>query len=167
MPARGALALLTMVVVVSCGGRTDSTEPSIKLDDFPGRVVRAFCENIGPCCESAGRAFDFATCFSRSGPAAAAILSVPPAVADNRIPSRCLHQVESAALECRVWTACPEFLAAVADRSSSCAAGVCAPALPEGAACTDDHQCASARCATGQCEARAIEDAELDVLCAG
>jgi hypothetical protein len=43
----------------------------------------------------------------------------------------------------------------------------CSRARPDGGACTDDRQCASAPCSEGRCQPRAVQGSELAALCGG
>jgi hypothetical protein len=162
---RGAAALLVFIVV-SCGGRVDSSPPTLKAVDFPTAAARALCENVGQCCKNAGRTFDSAQCISLTEPEFNAQFSLSPEAAQTQIPKRCLDEVVAAARQCRTWFPCTELLEALgnhAARGQPCS-GICYP-LDGSLACNAGRGDGMGRCFvsdglfcnsdSGKCEARA------------
>lgn len=64
---RAARPLLAVALLVACGGGEQETvapaeAPLPSLDDYPGLLVAALCEPIGPCCAAEGLPHDVAGC---------------------------------------------------------------------------------------------------------
>jgi len=178
---RYGLALLLGVLaaeLLGCGGSNAAPGPSadlgsVSLQELPGRLVHAICDNIGACCESAAIHFDLATC-QLNAPSFVGQLLVdgrsPSISYDPAVGARCLAAYESLIKGC----------SSLARATPKACEGLFTGTLPVGQACSTTHECAkpspgeSAYCASGSsgsevpvCIAFPIAHAQLGDACHG
>jgi hypothetical protein len=133
------------VVFAGCSSASPSNGgPGIRIEDLPAAYADALCNNIGPCCEKEGYAYNAMTCrakvdFILKSEAASTQRQGLPY--DPMGARACVDTVASLAQSCSADNVEATYQAACGR--------VYAGHQPEGAVCTSGHQCASGDCLTG------------------
>lgn len=166
-----SLSVLFGLLVTACGGSTTDeggagTLAPVPRDQFAARFVAAVCDNVGPCCQAAGFAYDAAKCkqAGTAGLPADWDGSSPNLSYDGAAAAKCVAAVEAAAKGCG---------SIPVDAALACS-NVFRGALPAGAACSAPSECAApsrgwADCIAGVCEVKAPGKAgdTCDATCSG
>ncbi len=163
---------------LGCGGSSPAPEPSaepgsVSLQELPGQLVHAICDNIGACCASAAIHFDLATCQLNAAAFVGQLLvdgKSPSISYDSAVGARCLAAYDSLIKACSPMAR---------DELKACE-GLFTGTLPVGHACSTTHECAkpspgeSAACGSSSsdsqatvCTAYTIAHAQLGDKCAG
>jgi hypothetical protein len=129
-----AMALATLV---ACAGSTtgDATQAApVPESQLMDRMVAAYCEGLGVCCQSRGLAFSATGCDAglREANAGSASICEPGTTYDAQAAGTCLEQAQSYIASCGSAGTPPP---AVCNR-------MCVGTLPVGAACQSTEQCA-------------------------
>jgi hypothetical protein len=108
----------------------------VPKDQFIGRFVDAVCDNVGPCCQSAGLSYDAAGCKALGNAELEKDLDLdrPNVKYDAAAGGKCIEAVKNAAQSCGHIDI---------DGGPECS-GFLVGTLPEGAACESSVECAGA-----------------------
>lgn len=144
-----SVGLLGVALGSGCSGSTtsDGAQP-VPADQFVERVVSAVCDNVGPCCQSAGFPYDPAACkaLGNSDLSASYALGNPNVDYDAVAAGKCVAAISDLVRSCG---------AVDLDGLEQCDL-VLVGKLPAGAACQKSVECAApaggnAYCDQGAC----------------
>lgn len=125
--------------VGSSGDPNGNGEPPVASEDYLAAFHRVFCDTVGPCCTSAGIAFDWETCFQTAQQSGGFLpeLENPAFVYDGDAARRCLNSFKARIEACEPYddtkpdAGCDEVFKGTltvgqpCQRQEECSSGLC------------------------------------------
>lgn len=130
-----ATAWTALAPVVGCGDQSTtngSNAAAISAGDFPDAVAHALCDGLGPCCRTAGVAFDLANCLREA--AAGFKMHIDSATAQRYVPAAggaCVAALRTEMASC----------GGDPVEGHSCTWDLLVGTLPPGSSCRDAKEC--------------------------
>jgi hypothetical protein len=137
--------------LAACAEEDGPAEPAgpdpILAEDFPAAFAHAYCDDLGPCCSSAGLAHDGAACITTMTAEAQDLLSQAPPLRkyDPVSAGQCIADLKA------LWPTCRTSPAAEEKAQEACQ-GIFTGTVAVGGACQSDHDCAPSSQGPVHCE---------------